>query len=221
MNDHDNTNLDKRVSDLEGDVKAVGIQVSEVKSGLDELKVGQSRLEQAFNSSRQTPLVPIITTAVSCISLIVIIGGLTLAPIYHDLQEGKQERNVIEKEFLEHVRDGHPQRIEDRITSLEKRVVDLDNKQSSALIHMDDVLQREMRILDDVMLNEISNLDTVLQREMRLLLAADKEDREHLFDLIEELDEENDRGEQRDMQNSADDANQDARIKVLEKQIME
>lgn len=118
-------------------------------------------------SDKNTITWPLIFTAigtlVGCATLAGVIHAMSLSPLVASIN-----RNTADLQRF-YDSPGHPEMVRQTAT-LENDVRHIETK----LTQLDEVLQREMRLLDAQGDEKIANLDDILQRETRLLLDSQK-----------------------------------------------
>ena len=153
--------LTKRLSRVESDVAGVLARLDSVEQSLERISVVLERLADRFTER----IKPQWSVLIGLVMMIFTIGGvysnLSLQPI-------KEKQQWIFEELQEHTKiEGH--------LGMKRN---MEHTQED-LTKLDEVLQREMRLLDDTMeeklksveerlVQSISNLDKTLQREMSL-----------------------------------------------------
>lgn len=102
---------------------------------------------------------------------LVTIGGLALLPVWLRVGETDLAQRTISKEFLDHIRDGHPSRVQALVEANTGRIEQLDT-----------AIQREMRLINNVTDGKIQQLVEIQhqaaqlheQRKIELALTAEK-----------------------------------------------
>jgi hypothetical protein len=171
-------------------------RLSHVESELGDLKANVTGLSTAFSVFKEDQRITLAEvrelnrtlqqksqthwpTVISALSLVVVVGGLSLYPINEKLADFRTSQRRQWEVIREHMAiEGHaPMQI--KVQALEKAVdrtrqeltdeikdVDDDSRYRDA--NVDEVVQREMRILDDAMQARFDKEDERLQREMDL-----------------------------------------------------
>ena len=183
--------LESRVSSLETAVSNLAGEVGSIHRILEEMRSQQL-------TAQKTQWGPIL----SSLGLIITVVGLFLASYGQNQNRIESSLVKLTDTFIDHAQtDGHPAMIQ-RVTAVEH-----------AHQHLDQVLQREMRLLDADSKTQIAELDRRLQQEMRLLNDSIKVRVETLDRSVTGLQEWQTSHDQRVVGTNAD---QSARIKALE-----
>lgn len=135
---------------------------NEVKDGNRHILDKIDKLTSTQSSFQRTNWSNIATWA----GVLVVVMGLV---VYQPMQE-------MRAHVRDHTTDGHPVHVIEQIKTVEetwkaqqrvneRRFTEVDGE----LDELDDMLQREMRLLDDNIESKLNSLDDVLQREMRQL----------------------------------------------------
>lgn len=180
------------LSELESDVgkqaaaiATISSEVGALKSSIDDIKSAISNIAEKQNKGSNWGVLAAWSTVL--VSIIAGLGYLALVPVQNDLTENRELLKESSALFLEHVRDGHPQKVMDMVDSLR---LEVEENETEALREMQQVVAYEaeltnaklkaerelseariahLRDLISANSNDVSELDDMLQREMRLL----------------------------------------------------
>lgn len=141
-----------RFNELEREVAGISTAVRGIEDQYHSLIRVVENLRNDFRTGSQTDW----KTVIAAIALIVTIGALALAPVYQSTREISAYQKQIQNELRRHKEnDGH-RPMTQRVKALEAGVDKLDN-----------VLQREMRLLDQESIDRIQYLEKILHREIQ------------------------------------------------------
>jgi K+/H+ antiporter YhaU regulatory subunit KhtT len=187
MAEHGDGRLNSRLTALETDVAGLKTDVGYIRQHLDSFGRQMTDLAHVLRDKEQTDW----KTVFAGLAIVISIGTLALAPMYKDLRNFRDSQRRQWDRIHDHAAiDGHrPTMI--RIQALEKAVNRGREELKEEIKDVDEVVQREMRILDSAMQNRFDKEDERLQMEMDLkdtiVNEASKSRREELLGLISGL----------------------------------
>lgn len=152
-----NTMVDREVSYRDPMLTAHDVEIKSLAGSLKTLQEDvHDGFERLFSQLQQQSKFPTSTVLMGIFGLISVIALLAGGYIGQPMSEIKETQSwILQQQFdLNYV--------------LGKREHMIDTN-TQGLVHLDTVLQREMRLLDDISNERLKGLDEVLQREMRLL----------------------------------------------------
>ena len=154
MNHNQSTN--QRIAHLESTVTGISTRIDGIDKALEHQTHALNSIATKL-SNRGTDWKMLASWASVLIALMTVIGGMAMLPMRERVLSLESTSSKFVQMFHDHeLKDAHPVMIE-RVDRLEK---DLEK--------LDIVLQREMRLLDDVASERVEKLDVVLQRELQL-----------------------------------------------------
>lgn len=177
-------NVWNAVDDLRTDVSSIKSSQASLVAKFDQV----FEMFRQINGDRKTPWGIIISAIGVLIVLATALGGAALAPLYlNDSHQSSRHQEIIGS-LRDHMsQDGHPMAMQ-KHAAMEKDVERLDGdvtELKDQIVNLDEVLQREMRVLDDIQVTRLDNLDATLQREMRMLQDLQDAKRESVEDRVE------------------------------------
>lgn len=160
--------VDARLGRVERDLSAVNADLASVRSdvrNVAERLEGMAHALSRIESLRQTNWGTLGTLGGLLVSVMVVIGALSLDPIRGDVASLKNNFRDHEKQM------SHPgARVE--LEALKDEVEETSKESSDGVARLDETLQREMRLLDLAQQTKLDALDKALQREIGLRLES-------------------------------------------------
>lgn len=166
--------FEERVAGLESDVSHISRAVIELTKSVERLGTSLSaQIEKVAAKSQITW--PLIFGFMSILISALVVGGaivnLRISPIEADALRNREAVSNISESVARH---------DERIKIYRELMVEDGNDLTRRLDNLDNVMQREMRLLDDTAAARTDGLDTILQREMNLHVSR-------LEDIINEM----------------------------------
>lgn len=208
MNPNEYHQLDSRVASLESDVmnlvRAVDRQREDTDRAFTRLSEEISELGNRVSTGTNWGVLG--TWSAVLLTLIGGLGVLAMAPLRAEVIENHKAIQEGMRFFFNHVSDGHPESVVQKVTTNEVAIKNLDTNLQREMRDLDTgqtmEISRRLEALDKLLQTEIGNVSNILAIETKTLDGIELWVRDHM-----EL-------------NSRTDAGQEERLKVLEKAIL-
>jgi hypothetical protein len=155
---HSDGDLWDNLRRLDSDVGELRVDVSSVKARLGGFA---DQLDKIEDATRKTPVN--WGWMFSGVSLIIGIGALVVTGLTADITRIEKSVGSLTDSVYEHVRDGHPRRIEERVKRVADMVEGLAEQTRHNINTTNESLQREMGMLDEILNQRIQKLDAQSQ----------------------------------------------------------
>jgi hypothetical protein len=150
---------DARLASLETGFTTLKDDVHSIRTAIADLAGQLSR-------SQKTDWSTLASWAAVVVAFIGLVGGIISWGLITNQNRTDEVLSKLSDSFVAHIRDGHPQRVEQKAANNAENIAKLDRELKSDIKYLDTTLQREMRQEDARILTSLEALDQRLQNEM-------------------------------------------------------